>query len=195
MIEAVLELVPVYGAPVVGLITFLSCLALPVPASIVMLAAGALSAAGDLPVGLISASALAGAISGDQLGFLAGRLAGRELVRRLGRRPASRHAIRDANAFMTRYGGHGVFLSRWLLSPLGPYVNVAAGAMDIGWTRFTFWGVLGECVWVAVYVGSGALFADHISAVADILGNATGALAAAAVAGVLGLHLLRGRAQ
>ena len=47
----------------------------------------------------------------------------------------------------------------------------------------------GEAVWVALYVGLGAAFADDILALADLLGSASGLLAALAVAGALALWL------
>lgn len=53
-------------------------------------------------------------------------------------------------------------------------------------------------IWVTLYVGLGALFADDVVALAQILGNASGLLAALAAAGLLGLWLraaLRQRAR
>jgi membrane protein DedA with SNARE-associated domain len=44
-------------------------------------------------------------------------------------------------------------------------------------------------VWVTIYVGLGAAFADDILALADLLGSASGLLAALAVAGALMLWL------
>ena len=88
-----------------------------------------------------------------------------------------------------RWGNLGIFLSRWLASPLGPYVNLAAGIMRLNWPRFLLWGALGEIVWVTAYVGMGYVFAGQMTAVAEIAGNASGFLAAAAVAAGLGAYL------
>ena len=46
-----------------------------------------------------------------------------------------------------------------------------------------------EVVWVTLYVGLGAAFADDIVALADMLGNASGLIAAGVVAGALALWL------
>jgi membrane protein DedA with SNARE-associated domain len=75
-------------------------------------------------------------------------------------------------------------------------VNFIAGTTGLGWLRFTLWDVLGETIWVTVYVGLGVAFATQIEAVADILGNAVGLLAALAVAAAM-LVWIRGalRAQ
>jgi membrane protein DedA with SNARE-associated domain len=86
----------------------------------------------------------------------------------------------------------GVFLSRWLVSPLGPWVNLIAGATGMSALRFTLSGAAGEAVWVGLYVGLGFLFAANIGALSYVLGNAVAAVTAAAVAIGLGLLLLAG---
>ncbi len=188
MTETLVALVPAYGVGLVAIATFLSCLALPVPSSILMLAAGGFAAAGDLVLWQVAAAALGGAILGDQVGYSLGRAGGSLLA---GRRMPPRRArlLAQARDFLQARGEMAVFLSRWLFSPLGPDVNFAGGAADLSRARFTRAGVAGETVWVAVYVGLGAAFADDLVALADILGSASGLLAALAVAGLLALWL------
>lgn len=182
-------LVSRYGAIVLALGTFLSCLALPVPSSLLMLAAGAFVASGDLPLWAAFGAAFLGAVAGDQVGYAIGHRGGGPLIARATRKPAGQRLAERAQAISDRYGGPGVFLSRWLFSPLGPYVNFLAGATGPGWRRFTAWAVAGEAVWVTIYLGLGYAFADQITTVAQIAGNAVGFLAAAAIAALLGLVL------
>lgn len=197
MTETILALVPVYGLALIAVATFLSCLALPIPASLVMLSAGGFAASGDLVLWQAGAAALAGAVAGDQLGYRLGRLGQRLLAGRT--LPPRRAALMaKARTYLQDNGAWAVFFSRWLVSPLGPYVNFAGGAVRLDWGAFTRAGIAGELVWVAIYVGLGAAFADDILALADLLGSASGLLAALAVAGVLGVWLraaLRHRAR
>lgn len=186
MIETVLELVPAYGLYIVVLSTFLSCLAVPIPSSLIMLTAGAFVAAGDLPKTGTVGLAFLGAVMGDQLGYALGRSGSAWLGHR---GAASSAMIAKARAMTDRHGGWAVFLSRWLLSPLGPYMNFVTGVARMDWWRFTLWGALGEALWVSLYVGAGFFFAGQIMAVAEIAGNLSGALAAGAVTVVLGLWL------
>ena len=72
MTDWLLAAVPGYGPWLVAAVTFLSCLALPVPASLLMLAAGGFAAAGDLALWQVAGGALAGAVAGDQAGLLGG---------------------------------------------------------------------------------------------------------------------------
>lgn len=192
--DDVFLLVSRYGAVVLFVGTFLSCLALPVPSSLLMLAAGAFVGSGDLQLWSVFAAALAGAIAGDQLGYTIGRAGGGWLMARAMRKPAARRLTERAHDLADRYGGLSVFLSRWLFSPLGPYINFIAGAAGPDRARFTLWSAAGETVWVSLYLGLGYLFAGQITAVAAIVGNAVGFLAAAALAVLLGL-LLRERVR
>ncbi len=185
MTDLFTALVADWGIPALALITFLSCLALPVPASLAMLSAGAFVSSGDLPIVPTLAAAFAGAVAGDHVGYGAGRWLGSRLHK------ASK--IGDLDAEIRQRGIPLVFFSRWLVSPLGPYVNVAAGAIRFKSGKFLIGVVGGEAVWVTLYVGLGAAFASQIGALADLLGNFTGFLAALAVMAAAALWLRRTR--
>lgn len=178
MTEWLLALVPQYGLWLIGMTTLASCLALPFPASIVMLAAGGFAAAGDLVLWQVVAAALGGAVLGDQIGYAAGRFGGAGLVDRLAQSPTRGKVIDKARGAMQRRGAIAVFLTRWLFSPLGPYVNVLSGAMRHGWARFTLWGIAGEAVWCGLYVMMGRGFAGNLSAASDLLSSILGLVAA-----------------
>jgi len=185
MSDTIFALVTEYGVYVIFASAFLSCLALPIPTSLMMLAGGAFVATGDLVLWQVVAAAYGGAVLGDQAGFQIGRHGGTPLIARLARTPARRAVLARARALVDRRGGPGVFFSTWLVAPLGPWVNFAAGATGLPWRRFTIWDVLGETVWVTIYIGLGFSFASQIETVADILGNTVGLLAALVVAGAM----------
>lgn len=184
-----LQSLATWGLPLLFATTFASCLALPVPSSLLMLAAGAFVASGDLPVSGVVLAALTGAIAGDQLGYWLGRLGHARLGGRGGKNAGK--ARRRAGAILQKRGAMGVFLSRWLFSPLGPYVNVAAGALAMAPLRFTLWAVLGEIVWVAAYVALGVGFASNITLAAELAQDTTGLFSAAILAAALGAWLYR----
>lgn len=186
MIDTLLGLVPVYGLVIVGLATFLSCPAVPIPSSLIMLTAGAFVAAGDLSGPAVAAVALGGAVLGDQVGYALGRAGSSRLSRLRGK---SAEMVAKASAMAEQHGVWAVFISRWLLSPLGPYMNLVAGAARMRWLPFTLSDVAGEVVWVTLYLGAGYTFAGQIELIAEIAGNFSGALAAGAVALGLGLWL------
>lgn len=187
MTSWLLGLVPQYGVWLLALCTFASCLALPIPASILMLAAGGFAAAGDLSMPGSVAGALGGAVAGDQTGYFAGRLGGTGLLERLGKRAAP---LKKATDMLAKRGGIAVFFTRWLVSALGPYVNLAAGAARQPWPTFTVWGVAGEAVWVELYVGLGYVFTGNLESASALAVDLLGMLAAGSVAVGLGYWLL-----
>ena len=191
MTEQLLALLPLYGLPLLAAVTGLSCLGLPLPASIVMMLMGAFAAAGDFGLVAVFASALAAALVGDQTGFAIGRLGGTAILSRLKQSPSRREAIRRAEQRIDSHGPVAVFLTRWLLAPLGPYVNLIAGATGFSWARFTLYGTAGELIWVGGYTGLGIAFSDNVMTVAEIAGDLSGFLAAGVIAVFLGWRILK----
>lgn len=189
MTDWLLALVPQYGLWLLAATTFLSCLALPFPASILMLTAGGFAAAGDLVLWQAFLAAAAGGIAGDQLGYWAGRSFGAAFLARLRKDAARDKLLAKANTLMQRRGVMAVFLSRWLVSPLGPWVNLTAGSTGYDWHRFTLAGVAGEAVWAGLYVGAGYAFAGNVQAASDMLGSVLGMVAGASAVLILGYWL------
>jgi len=184
MTDWLLALVPTYGLWLLAVVTFLACLALPVPCSILMLTAGGFVATEDLILWQVMASALGGAVMGDQVGYRIGLYGGHGLLKRLAKTPSRGALIRRAVDLMDRRGAVGIFFTRWLFAPVGPWANFAAGATAFNYLRFTIWAVAGEAVWVSLYVLLGYSFAGNIEAASELAGSTLGILAG--VAAMLG---------
>lgn len=191
MTETALSLVASYGAIIVALCAFFSCLLVPIPTSIVMLSAGAFVAAGDLEAAQLWLAAWAAAVLGDNTGYFLGRTSGAALLARLGRTPSRGKIISKAQASLRERAGLGVFFSTWLFAPLGPYVNIVAGSVRMRWPRFLLWDAAGEAIWVSFYLGLGYLFGDRVEDLATLLGNTSGFLVAGLVTVGLGVALVR----
>jgi len=191
MTEIAFGLVSTYGIVLILVATYLSCLGLPVPTSLIMLAGGGFAASGDLSATHVLLVALAGAVLGDQTGYLIGRFGGAAMTSRLESEPHRALVFARARRIVDRWGGVGVFFSTWLFSPLGPYVNLLAGATRMAWARFTLWDTAGEAIWVSVYVGLGYAFSSRITQLADLLGNSIAFLTAGLVTILLGVLLFR----
>ena len=137
------------------------------------------------------AVAVGAVILGDQIGYLVGRVGGRRAVNAIARRSGRGEAIERAQAFSARWGAPGIFFSRWLVTALGPWVNLSSGVAGYPWHKFLFWDVLGEVVWVGAYVTLGRLFSDQVQDLADILSNLGWLLLALFIAAVSGAALVR----
>ncbi len=189
MSDTLFQLLASYGIPLLALTTFASCLAAPVPSSLMLLAAGAFVASGDLGLSAVMSAAFGGALLGDQLGYALGRRGGGYVEGKLATRPKRRRLYAHARAYLLSHGGLGVFLSRWLFSPLGPYANLAAGAAKLSWARFALWAAAGEAVWVALYVSLGRIFSHNLTMASDLMTQALGLLAALGASVFLGRWL------
>ena len=190
MTETILALVPTYGLPFLFGIAVLAASGVPVSSTLAVLVAGAFIASGELPLTASFLTALAGAVIGDQIGYQIGLRAGNVVEERFARKRSHAKQIAKSKEYIHRFGGIGVFLTRWLLAPVGPITNVVCGASDIGWVRFTVWDILGEIVWVTVYLGIGYAFRGNLEEIAALLGQASWLLIVAVVALIMGIRLL-----
>ena len=190
MTEALMLFVSEYGALALFVILAINCLGVPFPTSLIMLAAGSLVEQGEMALLPVLAGSIAGAVAGDQLGYLIGRFGGDRAARPLAARLKAEAAIARAEAFMQKWGGIGVFLTRWLLSPLGPYVNLVAGMTRFSWPSFSFWDFLGESLWVVGYVMLGVTFSRSVQNLASVLGSLTWFLVFAAATLFLGWKVI-----
>lgn len=195
MTETLLALVPEWGALLIALVNFLACLALPLPASLFMLAAGAFAAAGDLAVLPLWIGAICGALLGDQCGFWLGRGFGPHVLARLRRRRRTAALVNRAVDWLDQRRLPAIFLSRWLVSALCPYVNFSAGAARITWPGFTLPALAGTCIWVSIYIGLGYSFSSYIQELGSVLGNLAAAIASGVVAALIGRTLWRSAAE
>lgn len=183
--DTLLEMMPLWGPWLLAAVTFGSCLALPLPASLMVLTAGGLAATQELALWAVLAAALGGALLGDQTAYALGRAGGGRLVARFARRPARARLVARAEDLVARHGLVGVYLSRWLFSPLAPYVCYLAGAARMDRLRFSAASVAGEITWAGGYVALGFAFAESVGALGRVLGNITTVLTVALLAVLL----------
>ncbi len=182
MTDTFMFLMDNYGLPTLFVAVLLSCLGLPSPSTPALLVVGSYMAIGNMSPYYVLPVALAGAVSGDQIGFFIGHWGGHSVEGRLRRKPSRAAKVDKVKTFMLKYGGPGVFVTRWLLSPLGPTSNFLYGASDMRWARFTFWGVLGEMIWVLIYASIGYVFGNNLDQIIALSARVGWGLSGTAVA-------------
>lgn len=168
-----LDAMATYGAFALFGAILLAAIGAPLPATFLLVAAGSFVTQGELNLWSVLLAGALGAILGDHIGYGIGRIGGHRLVLQLSQRFNGQTMLTQAEATMRRWGGIGVFLSRWLLTAAGPYVNVTSGLMGYRLLYFTIWDILGELLWVALYVQVGRLFSDQLATISDALGDLT----------------------
>jgi membrane protein DedA with SNARE-associated domain len=175
-----------YGPAVLFVVLLVGCAGVPTPGSLLLLVAGSFVEQGDMKLWQVLALAIAGSVVGDNVGYLIGRWGGRRLVARLTRRFGGEERLKSAEEWLRRREGGGIFITRWLLTPLGPFVNLTSGATGYPWPRFLLYDLLGEALWVALYVLLGVFFSDQIEEMSDVLGDFTWAVVGLLFAILLG---------
>jgi membrane-associated protein len=189
--DQVLAALLVYGLPVLFGVILICSVGIPFPISLMLVAAGSFVEQGDMKLWQVVVVASVAAVLGDQLAYGLSRWGGRRVVNRLSRKIGVEANIKHAEVLTKRWSGAGIFLSRWLITALGPWVNVASGIAAYPWRRFLFWDVLGEVLWVSLYVGIGYAFSNRVQAIAEILGNLSWVVVGLIVTLILGWQLMR----
>ncbi|MGO4880498.1 MAG: DedA family protein [Bryobacteraceae bacterium] len=193
MREQILAALSQYGSPALFVVVTVASIAVPLPVTLLLIVTGSLVAQGFIPLWVAITVAATGSVLGDQIGYAIGRWGGARLVARFARFLGGRERMAKAEAHARRWGGPGVFLSRWLVTPLGSVVNLASGIAKYPWNRFLCWDALGQALDATIYIGLGRIFSDRVLALDAALGDFTWAILALLVSAVLGWMLWRAR--
>jgi membrane-associated protein len=160
-----------YGLPVLFAVVLLGSAGLPVPGVVLVLAAGALVAQREMNLWWAIGLACAGAILGDSLGYAIGRFGGHRLADPLIRRFGREKQMHDAEALARKWGGPGIFFSRWLVTPFGALLNLASGMTNYPYRRFLLYDIPGEIIWAVGFVLLGELLSNQLATLVDLAGQ------------------------
>lgn len=180
-----------HGVPLLFAVVAIASVGVPFPVSLTLVAAGSFAKQGELSLLPVIVAGSLAAILGDQIGYGLSRWGGRRFIVRISRRLGGETKIKKAEALSKKWGGPGIFFSRWLVTQLGPWLNITSGIAGYPWRRFIFWDALGEVLWVVLYVMLGYIFSDRVQYISEILGNLAWAILALIVAIILGWKLFR----
>jgi membrane-associated protein len=193
MLDQFLAALTQYGSPALFVVVAIAAIGVPAPVTLLLIVTGSLAAQGAIDVWLAIAIAAVGSVAGDQIGFAVGRWGGKKLVAKFTWILGNAERLKKLDAKAKRWGGAGVFFSRWLVTPLGPWINLASGAANYSWLRFTLWDFLGESFGAALFIGLGQVFSDRVQEIGAIFGDLTWAIVGVLAAAFLGWKLFFGR--
>ena len=189
--DQLLAALSLYGLPVLFGVIAIAAAGVPMPVTLMLVAAGSFVELGEMKLWQVLVVASGAAVLGDQIGYALGRWGGHKVLERLRRRKNGEAKIAQARAFAKRWGGAGIFFTRWLVTPLGPWLNLTSGIANYPWGAFLVWDVLGETLWVVIYVLLGKFFSGRVQALLDILGNLSWVMVGAVAAVILAWQLLK----
>lgn len=166
--EATVAFVLRHGLEFVFLLVFAEQIGLPLPATPVLLAAGALAAGGHLGLGATLAVAVAAAVVADSCWYELGRRRGRAILALLCRvslEPDS--CVRRTQNIFARRGAAALLYAKFV-----PGLNTAApplaGLFGMRWWRFLAWDGAGAALWVGSAVLLGYFFSHQLGEIAEL---------------------------
>ena len=183
--ELVLIWVITYGSPMVAGVLFLGALGIPVPGTLLVIAAGAFIRQGFMDIYPPPPLGLSGALAGDIIVYGLGRFARGWIQKRFGQSPA----WQKAEAYFNRRGGIAIYLTRWLFTPLAIPTNLIAGSSGYPFWKFLLFDITGEITWILLYGGLGYTFGSQWELISDFIADFSGLLIGVLVLAI-GIYLL-----
>lgn len=167
MSEFLLTQVINYGAPLLGVIVFIGGLGIPLPCTVLVIAAGAFARQGYLPWHTIALISIVSVVIGDSLSYSLGYYASGHVLKRFSGKPQ----WLEAEKSFKKWGPLSIFFSRFLVTAIALPVNLLSGTTRYPFRKFFLYDVLGEVVWIFGYGGLGYLFGGQWEVVSEFLSN------------------------
>jgi len=184
-----------YGYVALWLVVFVAAAGVPVSGSLLLSAAGAFAALGDLNIFMLFPVALSASVLGDNLGYFIGLRLGTAFLVWLAQKKRFRwitpQALERARTYFNRRAGWTIFITRFLIVVLGGPINFLAGLEEYPYWRFLFWDVSGQILSVLISLGMGFLFAASWEEVAGLFGAFSSLILVLVVAFILAAFLIR----
>jgi membrane-associated protein len=124
------------------------------PGDSLLVTAGILAAAGELPVLKLAGLVTLCAIAGDQLGYWIGRRAGHALYSRRDSLLFRKKHLQRAHEFYQANGGKTVILARFV-PIVRTFCPPVAGAAEMDYRHYLIYDILGGIVWVGSMIFGG----------------------------------------
>jgi len=185
-----------YGYLALWITVFVAAVGIPIPITLVLLAAGAFAALGDFNIALLFIISFSALICGDNAGYLIGRNWGSKALnwvehsKRWNRLIPPRTVVRSRDYFRHR-GGWAIFLSRFLFTALGGVINLFSGSELYPYRYFLICDTSGEALGAMIPLLLGYIFGASWEAVGDVLGYSSFLILCLLVVILLVTHLIR----
>lgn len=144
-------------------------LGLPVPASPLLMAAGALAGTSRLNLAMVWTLPIVAAGLSDAFWYQLGRRRGMKILQwlcRISLEPDS--CVHRTQSHFERGGVWALVVAK-LIPGLNAVAPPLAGASQMPWPRFAFFDGLGAVLWASIYVGLGYIFSGELERVASRL--------------------------
>jgi membrane protein DedA with SNARE-associated domain len=143
----------------------------PVPAVPILIAAGVISATGQLTFGIALLIGTLGCLIGDSVWYAIGKRRGSAVLRllcKISLNPES--CVRSSSEFISRYGSASLLLSKFIPGISTVAVPLAANS-EIPALSFFSYDLAGSVLYVATYLAAGRIIGDRIDRFAGFVSS------------------------
>ena len=185
-----------HGYALLFLWTAAEQLGAPVPAMPILIAAGVLSATGQLNLASALLIGVIACLIGDAAWYIIGKKRGPAVLRflcKISLEPQT--CVRSSSEFISRYGSWSLIFAKFLPGVSTFAVPLAANS-DISLLTFAWADLLGSLLYVGAYLAAGRLLGDSVNSVSVVgtsIRSASLILAFAAAVSILGWRFYRRR--
>jgi membrane-associated protein len=163
-----------YGYLALWIVVFVAAVGMPIPITLLLLAAGAFAALGDFNIVLLFIISYSALVCGDNAGYWIGRIWGSKVLNWVERSKRWNRLIPPGKIVQSRQyfrnrGGWAIFLSRFLFSALGGIINLLAGSELYPYLYFLLFDASGEALGAFIPLMLGYIFGASWEAVGDVL--------------------------
>lgn len=172
VLSELLTYLALYGYPIVAAIIAVGYTGVPVPSEAILLAGGALTDDGSLNFYFLGTMVTAVALAGDILAYCVGKKYGLIIIKKFGR--LIRFDIsktQKTDHFLQKWGVGAIFITRWLITPLGIPLSLLSGITEYPFKRFLLAAFSGDLIWAFGYIYLGAVLGANWVSIYYILNN------------------------
>mgnify|MGYP002775998911 FL=1 len=172
MLDTLLSYLLIYQYTLLFFVVFFASFGFPIPASALIMAVGAFAVDGYFDLSTSFFVVFVWVLAGDFLGYMLARIFGKGLFIRLWM--GSIFETKQFHTFEPFFQNHAffsIFFSRFLLTIIGPAINILSGIAHIPLFRFLIADISGEILYVLLYGGIGYVFWNEWEYMLSILQN------------------------
>lgn len=186
MTQVLMEYFKNYSIWFLSILLLLQSIGIPTGATLLVIASGAFSYAGEFNIFLLFIEVWVLVSMGDWGSYMLWKFIGNRTLNRFPRlKVYMEPKILKSHKYLERHGKSTVFFTRFLISPMGPFVNAAAGIAAFEMPNFILFAVLGEFLWSCIYLGLGYWFGDSWESIVPIITQVSEILAGMIILGIV----------
>lgn len=170
LIDWVVNLMTILGAPGAGIAVFLENLFPPIPSEVILPLAGFTVARGGFSFISAVIWSTAGSVLGALVLYWLGRAFGEDRLKEIADRMwlVEAEDVSKATEFFERHGKASVFFGRFVPG-VRSLISIPAGIAEMSKGVFLLWTTLGSVIWNATLIGLGYWLGGRYHLVADVI--------------------------